>query len=72
VIQRGVVHIHDDPRQHGDCVVTVDVVVELHLEHVADLANGLGVEGVERMRLGLGIGIAHERQQAQPGARCRA
>jgi hypothetical protein len=41
----------------------VDEVVELHLEHVADLALGLGVEDVERVRVCLLVRVAHERQQ---------
>ena len=38
--------------------------LKLDLQHVADLAGGLGVQHVERIRLGLRVGVAHERQQS--------
>ena len=48
----------------------VDVVVELHLEHVADLADRLGAQDVERVWLGAGVGVAHQSRQShlRPGA----
>jgi hypothetical protein len=59
----GVVRVHDDAGDDRDAVLVVDEVVELHLEHVADLALRLRVEDVERIRRRLRVRVAHERQQ---------
>jgi hypothetical protein len=58
-----VVAIDDHPGEDGDGLLLGDGVVELELEHVADLALGLGAEDVQRIGRGLGVGVAHERQQ---------
>ena len=63
-LERRVGLVDDNPGDHRNGVLVVDEVVELHLDDVADLTFGLGLENVERIRIGLGIGVTHQREQS--------
>jgi hypothetical protein len=62
--ERRVVQVYDDAGDHRDGVLVIDKVLELHLEYVADLTLGFGVEDVERIGRGTFVGVAHQCEQA--------
>ena len=59
--------VDDDAGQDRDCLLVRDRVAQRELEHVADLALGLGAENIERVRRRVGVGVAHQRQQPHLG-----
>ena len=65
VLERRVLRIDHDLRQHRDDVVLLgNDVAEFLLDHVADHADGLGADHVQRVGVDRLVGLVHQRQQA--------